>query len=224
MSLWALLPAAGSGRRFGSEIPKQFLDLAGRLVLEHSLNRLLAHEQIAGAVLCLGRRWMRQPVRVDYHKPVLRTEGGAERAESVLAGLRALPPDCDWVLVHDAARPCLPAEDLERLLRARAEYAQGVILAAPVRDTMKSTGPGGRIRRTVERKHLWHALTPQLFPRQPLIRALEQGLSRGVEITDEASAMEQAGYNPGVVCGSHRNIKITHPDDLALARFFLEQG
>ncbi len=222
--LWALLPAAGVGRRFGSRQPKQFLQLGKHSVLQHSLNALLSHPQVAGAVVCLHPDWMDFPLQSLADKPLLRVAGGRERANSVLAGLHVLPPSCNWVLVHDAARPCLPAEDLHRLITARDSFPQGALLAAPVRDTMKRGDAEHRVTATVERARLWHALTPQMFPKTPLTDALTAALASGLSITDESSAMEAAGMRPGLVPGSHRNIKITHAEDLALAAFYLEHA
>ncbi len=222
--VWAVLPAAGSGRRFGGSTPKQFLQLKGRSVLQHSLDALLRHPEVQGAVVCLHPEWMDEPLETTDEKPLIRVAGGRERADSVLAGLRALPENTRWVLVHDAARPCLSHDDLQRLLAARARFPQGALLAAPVRDTMKRGDAETGVQATVERAGLWHALTPQLFPRDSLTAALAEALAAGAAVTDEASAMERAGYRPGLVAGSHRNLKITHADDLALAAFFLEHS
>ncbi len=224
MPLWALLPAAGTGSRFGGTTPKQFLPLVGRSVLEHSLDAVLAHPRVTGAVVCLHPEWMDFPIQSHHDKPVMRVPGGPERAHSVLAGLEALPPTCEWVLVHDAARPCLRQDDLHHLIASMEQFPQGAILAAPVRDTMKRGDADGCIDHTVDRKGLWHALTPQLFPRARLTEVLGRALKQGLPVTDEASAMEWAGETPGLVSGSHRNVKITHSDDLALARFFLESA
>ncbi len=222
--IWALVPAAGVGRRFGSTLPKQFLPLGESSVLQHTMDTLLSHPQVAGAVVCLHPDWMDFPLKPIAGKPLVRIAGGQERADSVLAGLHALPSACDWVMVHDAARPCLPAEDLQKLINARKNFPQGALLAAPVRDTMKRGDADYKVTTTVERARLWHALTPQLFPKMALTEALTTALQSGLCITDESSAMEAAGVRPGLVPGSHRNIKITHAEDLALAAFYLEHA
>jgi 2-C-methyl-D-erythritol 4-phosphate cytidylyltransferase len=154
---------------------------------------------------------------------ILRVTGGDTRAESVLAGLNAIQHS-EWVLVHDAARPCLHPDDLARLLAVREYSKVGGILAAPVRDTMKRAEPGKTaIAHTVEREDLWHALTPQFFPHQLLTACLTRALHEGATITDEASALEYCGYHPALVSGRSDNIKVTRPEDLALAAFYLTQ-
>ncbi len=209
----------------GAGLPKQYLHLAGRPVIEHALRAVLDHPAVRGAVVVLAetdRRW-RDP-GAGLAKPVLRAPGGAERCHSVLNGLAALTglvEAGDWVLVHDAARPCLRGEDLRALVKAVEADPVGGLLAVPVRDTMKRAGAGGRVAATVERRGLWHALTPQMFRYGPLTRALEACLARGEVVTDEASAMEAAGLAPRLVEGHADNIKVTHPADLGLAEFFL---
>ncbi|WP_199063641.1 2-C-methyl-D-erythritol 4-phosphate cytidylyltransferase, partial [Serratia sp. ASV30] len=142
---------------------------------------------------------------------------------SVLAGLQ-LAGNAHWVLVHDAARPCLHPDDLERLLAITAHSKVGGILAAPVRDTMKRAQVGQSIiSHTVERQDLWHALTPQLFPLELLKLCLQRALDEGATVTDEASALEHCGYHPLLVAGRADNIKVTRPEDLALAAFYLTQ-
>jgi 2-C-methyl-D-erythritol 4-phosphate cytidylyltransferase len=141
----------------------------------------------------------------------------------VLAGLNAAG-NAGWALVHDAARPCLHADDLNRLLALTQTSKVGGILAAPVRDTMKRAEPGMQvIAHTVERQALWHALTPQLFPLELLRNSLQRALREGVAITDEASALEYCGYHPELVDGRADNIKVTRPEDLSLAAFYLSR-
>lgn len=219
--LTAIVPAAGIGSRMGADCPKQYLPLAGRTILEHTLGCLLSHPAIARVIVALAPHdgWFEQlPVAADPR--ILRVEGGAERAYSVLNALRVA--EADWVLVHDAARPCLTHGDLDRLIAA-ALASDGAILGSRVRDTMKRTDAQGNILATVEREQLWHALTPQMFPTQALRRALEEGLTLGAIITDEASAMERAGFTVKMVEGRADNIKVTRPEDLALAGLFLSQ-
>ncbi len=224
---WALIPAAGIGKRFGADIPKQYLKVLGMTVLEHTLRRFCAHEKIAGIVVALAADdcyWpeLRLPPRPKIHTAV----GGAERCHSVLNALKAVgelaAPD-DWVLVHDAARPCLRASDIDRLIDTLGGDPVGGILAAPVRDTMKRTDAALGITETVERTRLWHALTPQMFRCRLLAGAIERAVDQGRLITDEAQAVELAGHRARVVEGRPDNVKITHAQDLELAEFYLKQ-
>jgi 2-C-methyl-D-erythritol 4-phosphate cytidylyltransferase len=211
----------------GTEVPKQYLPLAGHTVIEHTLNRLLAHPRIAGVVAVVGardERWDALTLRSE--KPLLRAIGGPERCDSVLNGLKVVERHggpLDWVLVHDAARPCLRATDIDALINGLAEDAVGGLLAVPVCDTIKRSDSATRVRNTVDRADLWHALTPQMFRVGPLMRAIEAATRRGIRITDECSAVEAAGYSPRLVMGRADNIKITRPEDLALAEFYLRR-
>jgi 2-C-methyl-D-erythritol 4-phosphate cytidylyltransferase len=219
--LTAIVPAAGIGSRMGADCPKQYLQLAGQTILEHTLGALLSHPAIARVIVALAPhdRWFDAlPVAADPR--VLRVEGGAERAFSVLNALHVA--EGGWVLVHDAARPCLTHGDLDRLI-ATAIHCGGAILGSRVRDTMKRSDAMGNILGTVDREQLWHALTPQMFPTHTLLRALEEGLALGATITDEASAMERAGFTVRMVEGRADNIKVTRPEDLSLAGLFLSQ-
>jgi 2-C-methyl-D-erythritol 4-phosphate cytidylyltransferase len=219
---WAVVPAAGIGRRFGGDVAKQYIELDGEPLLAHALRALFAHPSVEGAVVVLAAGDAAWPGWSEFlAKPVIACTGGATRAESVLAGLAALPESVradDFVLVHDAARPNLHADDLEALLeRGRADPV-GAILAAPVRDTLKRAGDDGGIDRTEPRERLWRALTPQLFRRLQLSRALEAALADGVAVTDESMAMERQGLRPLLVEGREDNLKVTTPADLALLR------
>ncbi|MBP0603296.1 2-C-methyl-D-erythritol 4-phosphate cytidylyltransferase [Aeromonas sanarellii] len=219
--LTAIVPAAGIGSRMGAECPKQYLSLAGKCILEHTLERLLSHPAIARVIVALAPHdsWF-ETLAVAADPRVWRVEGGSERAWSVLNGLHVAQGE--WVLVHDAARPCLTHGDLDRLI-ATAMACDGAILGSRVRDTMKRTDAAGNILATVDREQLWHALTPQMFPTGPLRRALEEGLALGAAITDEASAMERAGFAVRMVEGRADNIKVTRPEDLSLAELYLQQ-
>lgn len=223
MRIWAVIPAAGSGKRFGSELPKQFLELGSQTVLEHSLKRVLSHPDVHGAVIALHPDHFEQIFFVPSGKALVRVLGGKERMHSVFAALKAIEGKADWVLVHDAARPCLRQNDLQALVKTAHTCPDGSILAAPVRDTMKRGNSDQAIIETVDRHQLWHALTPQFFPYQTLMNAFNQAMNSGVVMTDESSIMEWAGFLPGLVPCSHSNIKITHPEDLRLAGFYLEQ-
>ena len=218
----AVVPAAGFGRRMQTECPKQYLSIGNKTILEHSVDALLANARIQRVVIAVSpgdERFQQLPLAL--HPQITVVDGGAERADSVLAGLRATD-DAQWVLVHDAARPCLHQDDLARLLTLSETSRVGGILAAPVRDTMKRAESGkSAIAHTVDRNDLWHALTPQFFPRELLLACLSRALNEGATITDEASALEYCGFHPELIAGRADNIKVTRPEDLALAQFYL---
>lgn len=220
-----IVPAAGVGKRMLSDRPKQYLPLAGLTVLEQTLLGLIAHPQIKHVVLVLDPA---DPyfdtLDISAAPWITRVSGGQERADSVLAGLQSNILS-DWVLVHDAARPCLSHKDIDSLLALALSGTSGGILATPVRDTMKreSVLQKGNIAQTENREGLWHALTPQFFPTMELHEALAQALKAGANITDEASAMEYMGATVKLVEGDASNIKITRPADLALAEFYFTQ-
>lgn len=227
--IWAVVPAAGIGKRMGSDIPKQYLSLNQRPVIEHTINRLLAVERVRGLVVALQAGDPYWPsVRIAGDKPVVVAAGGAERCHSVMSALDALAsqPGCNaetaWALVHDAVRPCVSVDDIDRLIDAAAGSDSGGLLAMPVRDTMKRQGPDQCVEQTVDRTGLWHALTPQLFACARLSGALASALADGFLVTDESSAMEHAGYRPRLVPGREDNIKITRPADLRLAELYLQ--
>lgn len=205
--------------------PKQYLELAGKTLLEHTVENLLSHPRIRRVILALhpDDPYFSQ-LTLAQHKRVVRVDGGKERADSVLAGLNA-DNLSDWVLVHDAARPCLSHEDLDRLLSLADTGTHGGLLASPVRDTMKRENPDkpGVVSHTEDREGMWHALTPQFFPTVSLRTALQIGLATQHAITDEASAMELAGQTVQLVEGCSSNIKVTRPEDLALAEFYLSR-
>ena len=219
----AVVPAAGVGARMGAAIPKQYLTLQGKTVIEHTLTVLLSHPRIAQVVVALGPQdgWFAD-LPVAQETSLLRVTGGKERADSVLAGLQ-LCQDYNWVLVHDAARPCLSHVDIDSLINNALKTDHGAILGCQVRDTMKRTDADGNIIATVEREQLWHALTPQMFPVALLTDALTKGLATAANITDEASAIEYLGLSPKMVVGRANNIKITRPEDMPLAALYLQQ-
>lgn len=225
--VWAVVPAAGRGARFGGPVPKQYLLAAGEPLLAHALAALLSHPGVAGVMVAIAENDADWPGWSDFAgKPVLTCTGGDTRAASVLAGLQALPESVradDFVLVHDAARPNLPAVDLGRLLEVGRADPVGAILAAPVRDTLKRAGDDGGIDRTEPRERLWRALTPQLFRRHQLTRALAEATASGIEVTDEAMAMERQGARPLLVEGDECNFKVTTPADLARFEFELSR-
>ncbi|WP_019024142.1 MULTISPECIES: 2-C-methyl-D-erythritol 4-phosphate cytidylyltransferase [unclassified Thioalkalivibrio] len=224
---WALIPAAGVGRRMGSGRPKQFLTLGSRTILSHTLSIFLEHPRIRGVVLVLGPDV--DPDALDLPTAggrLFRVAGGAERADSVQNGLdflqeRAAPDD--WVLVHDAARPCLPRADLDHLLKSLRDDPVGGLLATPSTDTVKWSDEDGRVERTLERERVWRALTPQMFRLGMLREANRAAREAGHPVTDEASAMEWHGARPRLIEGSMMNIKITRAEDLELAQLYLMQ-
>ncbi len=223
---WAVIPAAGRARRMGETAsPKQYLTIADRTVLEWSLSPILARDDCAGVVVAIAAddtHWSRLPVALD---PRVRTAaGGTERAHSVLAGLQALAlSDNDFVLVHDAARPCLAADELSGLIEAVRNDPVGGLLAAPVVDTIKRADSEGRVAETVSRESLWRALTPQMFRFGILYRALTVAQQQGVAVTDEAQAVERSGLRPRIVAGRTDNLKITLPEDLTRAERILQE-
>ncbi len=222
--LWCVVPAAGRGTRVGGDCPKQYLPLAGRPLIEHTLKRLAAHPRIAGLMVVLGAHDEHWPGTFALNgKPVHTAIGGAERCDSVLAGLDALPTDVageDFVLVHDAARPCVRLADIERLIE-RAGATEGGLLGAPLRDTLKHANEAGHSERTESRDRRWRAFTPQMFRRAALCAALREASRQGVQVSDEAMAMELAGFAPLLVEGAEDNIKVTTAADFALAEFLL---
>ena len=227
MRYWSVVPAAGVGRRLGGDRPKQYLPLRGRPLIEHALLRLLEQPRIERIVVVLAESdpWWRA-LEIASHPSIIRVAGGRERADSVLNGLLALAdlaaPE-DWVLVHDAARPCLHHEDLKHLIDGLRQHPVGGLLGVPLHDTVKRTDPDGEVLETLPREQLWRAFTPQMFRYAPLRSALEQARQKGFTVTDEASAMEQAGLQPLLVAGRSDNIKVTRLEDLALAGFYLDR-
>lgn len=225
---WGVVPAAGSGSRMGGERPKQYLDLDGTPVLQRSLEALLSLGQLETVMVALApgdELWQGLPA-ASYPRVEI-TSGGSERADSVLACLRALEQRADaedWVLVHDAARPCLARSDLQRLVEQLADDSVGGLLAIPVSETVKRGDGDNRVLETVQRDGLWLAQTPQMFRFGLLKSALQAALEEGLAVTDESSAMERAGHRPRLVAGEPGNIKITRPGDLRLAALALAES
>ncbi len=224
--VWAIVPAAGSGQRFaattGAQAPKQYIDLLGKTVLEWTLRALLAEERVHAIVIVLSAgdvHWPAVAAALNSSK-LLTAVGGAHRQDSVMNGLEFLASRAaadDWILVHDAARPCLSANDLRGLLDALSRDAEcgGAVLAAPVVDTVKRESAAGV--ETVDRQGLWRALTPQVFKFSQLREALHKAASAGITVTDEAQALERIGVRAALVPGSPFNIKVTRAADLELA-------
>ncbi len=224
---WVVVPAAGVGARMEINLPKQYLPLLDKTVIEHTLLQLLSLPGIAGVYIALGpqdKYWPQLPIA--SHPSIHPVMGAAERAGSVLNALLALSQvahNDDWVLVHDAARPCIKKDDIAALIQQVADHPVGGILGVPVSDTLKNVRDN-TIVTTIDRRHLWQAQTPQLFRLSLLRDCLQQALAEGKCITDEASAVEAFGYCPLMVKGSGSNIKITYPEDLVIASLFLQQN
>ena len=225
-AFWLVVPAAGIGSRMQAQCPKQYLTVAGKTILELTLACFLDHPSLRGIIVALAEHddwWPALQLSADQR--IQTVIGGAERADSVLNALLALE-GCgaqanDWVLVHDAARPLLEHQDLDRLLNELAADAVGGVLGVRARDTLKQVGADGRVAKTIDRSVIWHALTPQMFRFGLLRRALTDALTAGIRVTDEASAMEWAGFAPRVIEGSASNIKITRPEDMQLLQTLL---
>lgn len=225
--VWAAVPAAGAGRRFGGDVPKQYLDVAGRPLIAHALDALTADARVEGIAVAIAGDDARWPGWTSWRgRPLLACAGGDERAASVLAALeriRTAAGDDVLVLVHDAARPNLARADLARLIDAALDTPDGALLGAPVRDTLKRVDAEGRSAGTQPREGLWRALTPQAARLPVLHDALARAAADGVAVTDDAMALERIGLRPRLVEGREDNIKVTTPADLALATFLLER-
>lgn len=222
-----IVPAAGVGKRMLASCPKQYLKINNQSILTHTINRLLSHRQIAKVIMVLSDEdgYFEQTELVD-NKNIMRVSGGIERVDSVLNGLHAIDVErYPWVLVHDAARPCVTHDDIDKLIEQCITNNCGGLLAAQVVDTMKqnSREHPNTVDITIERSNLWHAFTPQMYKTVELKQAIEQALEKGKEITDESSAIELAGLPSLLVLGCRDNIKITRPEDIALATFYLDQ-
>lgn len=226
---FALIPAAGFGSRMENELPKQYLPLHDHPMIYHSIHTLHQNTFIAGVIVVLAPGdtiWSNYDWSAFNQKLTPLYCGGATRADSVLNGLIAAKQknvigDQDWVLVHDAARPCLTADQLNRLIIELADDEIGGLLAVPVADTLKRSNPSGRIAHTEPRENLWQAQTPQMFRCALLIHALQNAAH--IPITDDASAVEALGHHPKLIASNSYNFKVTYPQDLALAELILQQ-
>jgi len=223
-----VVPAAGVGKRMLSSCPKQYLTIDNQSILSHTINRLLSHKSIAKVILALSGDddYFSQTMLVN-NPDIIRVSGGKERVDSVLSGLQVIN-NIEWVLVHDAARPCITHDDIDKLIEHCLNNDSGGLLAAPVVDTMKlsinnNVNEVMEVSETIDRSNLWHAFTPQMFKVEELKQAIEQAQEKGLIITDESSAIEYAGLPCLLVSGRRDNIKITRPEDLVLASFYLEQ-
>jgi 2-C-methyl-D-erythritol 4-phosphate cytidylyltransferase len=223
--MYAIIVAAGSGQRFASDTPKQFLEIAGKLAIQHSIDAFDAIEGIEGIVLVMPKdQDLWQDIELHASKPLMYTTGGASRAQSVIYGLKIIEPmvtDNSWILVHDAARVCVTGHDINKLIDACNQQNQGGLLVKPINDTIKYSEDGKHVKETINRNKLKAALTPQMFPFRQLVNVLERADMKTV--TDEASAFEQSGIMPLMVLGRSDNIKITYIEDFLLAEFILRK-
>jgi len=221
----ALIPAAGSGVRMSSGMPKQYALLGGRPMIQHAVHRLCAHPRIEQVFVVLApgdERFAALDWSACGDKLSALYCGGETRAASVFNGLLAANDAFeaeDWVLVHDAARPCLAAADIDRLLEGVGDDSVGGLLAVPVADTLKRANAENEVLQTEDRDHLWRAQTPQMFRYRVLVEALRR--ADIAVVTDEAGAVEQVGARPKLVQGSATNIKVTYPEDIALAELII---
>lgn len=224
LKVWTIIPAAGSGSRFSKVELKQYQQIADKTVLEHTVSRLKTLP-LLGCVLAIGEHdTFVQTLDFAKDTDTYFCQGGSERVYSVLNALNYLSEFAnpnDWVLVHDAARPCVSMDSLTALWQCVEQSQQAAILATPVRDTLKRVVDGVEINETVDRAQLWQAQTPQMAPLAILKQSIEQALAQNAVITDEASALEFVGHRVNIVMGRADNIKITYPDDLSLAQLIL---
>lgn len=221
MTVWAIMPAAGIGRRMNAKIPKQYLNVNGRPIIEIAIGRICALKYVNRVVVMLNpedRVW--PGLGLERNSKVICQPGGDNRYQSVLNGLRYLQSSAaenDWILVHDAARPCVRLGDIHRLMDAIQQHPVGGILGAQVENTLKRVDGSNEIQSTVDRQQLWSAYTPQIFRFGILLQALEAADRSAKTVTDEATALELLGYRPLMVEGNRDNIKVTQPSDLNLA-------
>jgi 2-C-methyl-D-erythritol 4-phosphate cytidylyltransferase len=227
MNYWMIVPAAGIGARIAADVPKQYLKLHNKTILEHTLNKLLTYSLLEKVLVVLSPADTHWQTLKLQHPKLLTTYGGAERYHSVLNGLLALKNSADendWVLVHDAARPCLQHADIDKLIKQVNDHPVGGILAAPLRDTVKQSLVNNHIEKTLDRNTLWQAFTPQMFRYGLLRTALQSAIANNQLVTDDAAAVELLGEKPILVEAQRSNIKITTAEDLKLAEFYLTSG
>ena len=224
---WLVIPAAGMGQRMQTCVPKQYLKVCGKTILEHTLSVFDQFPNFKQIVLVISPSdiyWKK--LHIKTNTKLSTTKGGQQRFDSVLNGLTSIKDqaqDDDWVFVHDAARPCVSVDDITSLFEQLAENTVGGLLAKPVSDTLKLVNAENNCEKTIDRSNLWHALTPQVFRFKLLFDALTKAKSYAHKITDEASAVELYGASPKIVQGEASNIKVTMPDDLAMVEMILRQ-
>ena len=223
---WVVIPAAGIGRRMGSNIPKQYVSVNGKTIVEHTIDNFIGRKEIENICIAISesdKHWPALPI--SKNKKIITTIGGSERYESVYNALCALKDkanDDDWVLVHDAVRPCLKKSIIDRLITDISSNDVGGILALPCFETMKKVNNNRYIEETINREIIWRAQTPQVFKYKKLLLAIEKAINENIHITDEAMAMELLNYKPIVIMGDEKNIKITHQIDLKHLELFLK--
>ena len=220
MRIWAVIPAAGVGKRYSSDIPKQYLSLNGMPVLLHSINKFVKLDEIHEILVALNpddKFWR----KLNFSHPKVKTiNGGPERCNSVNSALEELSgraENGDWILVHDAVRPCISDFDLNKIIEIVHDEDVGGLLACPILDTIKEVGDNLDVLKTIPREGLWSAMTPQIFRYELLKKALNAVLNSARSVTDEAKAIELIGLTPRIIEGDKTNIKITHPSDMVLA-------
>lgn len=226
--IWGIVPAAGVGERMAADVPKQYLLLDGKPVLQHVIEKLIHHSQIEKIVVALhpdDQHWQTLPIA--NNPKLIIVQGGAVRAESVhnaLQALKIIAHADDWVLVHDAVRPCIQTESIDSLIDNIMEHPVGGLLGVSICDTLKHVDDNNQVKKTLPREQVWQAQTPQMFRFSLLEEALEKAQVAGYAVTDEASAVEQLGHAPLMVTGDSRNIKVTFPGDIHIAEQFLKDA
>ncbi len=224
---WVVIPAAGVGSRMGVDKPKQYISINNKMIIEHTIECFIHREEIEKIIVAISKEDVFWPtLSISKHDKVVTAPGGEERYQSVLNSLQVLTGKADnndWVMVHDAARPCLNQSAIDRLIIELRTHDVGGILAMPCRDTMKRANDTGEIDKTVERESLWHAQTPQMFKYGKLLSAIEDALKNKIVVTDESMAMERLGYKPLLVHGHQENMKLTHKDDLESLKTYLDR-
>jgi len=224
---WVVIPAAGVGSRMGVDKPKQYISINNKTIIEHTIDCFIDREEIEKIVIAISKEDEFWPtLAISNHDKIVTAPGGEERYQSVLNSLQALSgktENNDWVMVHDAARPCLNQSAIDRLIIELRTHDVGGILAMPCRDTMKRANDAGEIDKTVERDSLWHAQTPQMFKYGMLLSAIEDALKNKTVVTDESMAIERMGFKPMLVPGHQENMKLTHKDDLEPLKAYLDR-
>ena len=226
--LWVVIPAAGIGKRMGVDIPKQYITVCDKAIIEHTVEKFTSRNDLQGILVILSnsdQHW--STLELSKNNKITTVTGGEERYKSVynaLCSLKNKADDDDWILVHDAVRPCITTSEIDQFI-ADLDHLNGIggILALPCFETMKKANTNHEIEETIDRKFIWHAQTPQMFRYKKLFLAIEKIMNENIFITDEAMAMELAGYKPILIQGTHSNIKITDQNDLKYLESFLRQ-
>lgn len=226
--LWVVIPAAGIGKRMGVDIPKQYITVCDKAIIEHTVEKFTSRNDLQGILVALSnsdQHW--STLELSKNNKITTVTGGEERYKSVynaLCSLKNKADDDDWILVHDAVRPCITTFEIDQFI-ADLDHLNGIggILALPCFETMKKANTNHEIEETIDRKFIWHAQTPQMFRYKKLFLAIEKIMNENIFITDEAMAMELAGYKPVLIQGTHSNIKITDQNDLKYLESFLRQ-